>query len=80
MAALIPGLVTIVVAATAAVLVAIVPSYLPDSLIGYQPIAFGAAALIVAATFDRTFGLGRRSAGRAERSPARSRLAAAVAS
>jgi ABC-type branched-subunit amino acid transport system permease subunit len=57
----------------AALLLAVLPSYLPDALVDWQPVGFGVAALLVAALLDRTFGLGRRSAGRDRRSPVRSR-------
>ncbi|MDQ2651001.1 MAG: ABC transporter permease, partial [Actinomycetota bacterium] len=57
----------------AALLLAVLPSYLPDALVDWQPVGFGIAALLVAALLDRTFGLGRRSAGRDRRSPVRSR-------
>jgi ABC-type branched-subunit amino acid transport system permease subunit len=55
----------------AALLLAVVPSYLPDSLVEWQPIGFGAAALLVAALLDRPWSLGRRATGRGEggRSP-----------
>ncbi len=59
----------------AALLLAVVPSYLPDSLIEWQPIGFGAAALIVAAVLDRDWSIGPRGAGRADRSPSRDRVA-----
>jgi branched-subunit amino acid ABC-type transport system permease component len=59
--------------ALAALLLAVVPSYLPDSLVEWQPIGFGAAALLVAALLDRDYGLGRRAAGRGAGSPAAAR-------
>jgi ABC-type branched-subunit amino acid transport system permease subunit len=58
----------------AALLLAVAPSYLPDSLIEWQPIGFGAAALLVAAGVDRDWSLGRRGAGRLARSPGRERV------
>jgi branched-subunit amino acid ABC-type transport system permease component len=59
----------------AALLLAVVPSYLPDSLIEWQPVAFGAAALVVAAVLDREWSLGARAAGRLRRSPSAERAA-----
>jgi branched-subunit amino acid ABC-type transport system permease component len=58
----------------AALLLAVVPSYLSDSVVDWQPIGFGVAALAVAALLDRDLALGRRAAGRGTRSPVRSRV------
>ncbi|MGH7748158.1 MAG: ABC transporter permease subunit, partial [Candidatus Dormibacteria bacterium] len=47
----------------AAVALAVVPAYVPDAWIPYQPIVFGAAAALAAATLDHRYSLGRRGAG-----------------
>lgn len=53
----------------AAVLLGIMPVYLPDGWLDYQPVAFGVAAVAVGVLVDRVYRLGRRSAGRPRRSP-----------
>jgi hypothetical protein len=58
----------------AALAVAVVPAYLPDAWVRYEPIAFGAAAALAAVALDHTYALGRRGAGRLRRSPVRTRV------
>ena len=55
------------------VLLAIVPSYLPDSLVKYQPLLFGAAALLAAVAYEPI--LTHRFAGNRRAATARSRPA-----
>ena len=58
----------------AAALIAVAPTYLPASLVDYQPIAFGAAAIVVAVTADRRFRIRPRGRGRRMTSPAQARM------
>jgi branched-subunit amino acid ABC-type transport system permease component len=58
----------------AALAVAVVPAYLPDAWVRYEPIAFGAAAALAAVALDHTYALGRRGAGRLRRSPVLTRV------
>ena len=60
----------------AAVALAVVPAYVPDAWIPYQPVVFGAAAALAAATLDHRYSLGRRAAGRLRRGPVRARVTA----
>lgn len=53
---------------------AVTPSYLPESLIEWQPIFFGLAAVFVGLTVDRHWSIGPRSLGRGARSPAMDRV------
>jgi ABC-type branched-subunit amino acid transport system permease subunit len=63
----------------AAFAIAVLPAYLPDAWVPYQPLVFGAAAALAAATLDHRYSLGRRGFGRLIRGPVRARLAGPVA-
>jgi branched-subunit amino acid ABC-type transport system permease component len=58
-----------------AVLLAIVPSYLPEELIKYQPLLFGAAALLAAVAYEPIMRHRFAVTRRAQHSPVRARLA-----
>jgi ABC-type branched-subunit amino acid transport system permease subunit len=57
-----------------AALLAIVPSYLPDELIKYQPLMFGAAALLAAVAYEPILSHRFKVTRRAQHSPVRARL------
>jgi ABC-type branched-subunit amino acid transport system permease subunit len=58
------------------VLLAVVPSYLPDSLVQYQPLMFGAAALLAAVAYEPILTHRFAGSGRRRHSPVTARLEA----
>jgi hypothetical protein len=58
------------------VVLALVPAYLPAGLIKYQPLLFGAAAIVAAIGYEAFAGWRMPVTNRAAKSPVRARLGA----